>query len=117
MPPARDLEKFLHYFCGNAADAGALKSTEALRISFYKSVALFAREYADIVTHLTEAGYLDDEAAAIKGEVEFHAGIRASIEKHAGRRAGHQALRSTPKAVPGSNSASMQNITIRRRSL
>jgi len=84
VPPPRDVEQFLRYFCGDAADPGALDATEALRISFYKAVALYARAYADIATHLTEAGYTDAEAAAIKGEVEFYAGIRASIKKHAG---------------------------------
>lgn len=80
----RDVEQFLQYFCGDAADAGALDATEALRISFYKAVALYARAYAGIAQHLTEAGYSDATAAAIKNEVEFYAGIRASIKKHAG---------------------------------
>jgi type I restriction enzyme R subunit len=84
VPPPRDVEQFLHYFCGDASDPGALDATEALRISFYKAVALFARAYAEIPTHMTEAGYSDAEVAAIKGEVEFYAGIRASIKKHAG---------------------------------
>ncbi|MEY3271796.1 MAG: hypothetical protein RLZZ341_697 [Pseudomonadota bacterium] len=84
VPPPRDVEQFLRYFCGDAADPGALDATEALRISFYKAVTLLARAYADIATHLTEAGYSDAEAAAIQAEVEFYAGIRASIKKHAG---------------------------------
>ncbi|MFO1493340.1 MAG: type I restriction endonuclease subunit R [Lysobacterales bacterium] len=82
--PPRDIEQFLRYFCGDAARAEALIETEALRIAFYKAVALLTRAYADIATHLTEAGYSDTEAAAIQREVEFYAGIRASIKKHAG---------------------------------
>ena len=84
VTPPRDVEQFLRYFCGDAYDAGALDATEALRISFYKAVALYARAYAELATHLTEAGYTDTEVAAIKGEVEFYVDIRASIKKHAG---------------------------------
>lgn len=84
VPLPRDVEQFLSYFCGDASDAGALDATEALRIAFYKAVSLFARAYADLATHLTEAGYSDAEAAAIQHEVEFYAGIRASVKKHAG---------------------------------
>ena len=84
VPQPREVEQFLRYFCGDAAQAGALDETEALRISFYKAVALLARAYADIAQNLTEAGYSDAEAAAIQREVEFYADIRAAIKKHAG---------------------------------
>ncbi len=80
----REVEQFLRYFCGDATKPNALDETEALRISFYKAVALFTRAYADIAQHLTEAGYGDVEADTIKREVEFYAEIRASIKKHAG---------------------------------
>ena len=84
VPQPREVEQFLRYFCGDAAQAGALDETEALRISFYKAVALLARAYADIAQNLTEAGYSDADAAAIQREVEFYADIRAAIKKHAG---------------------------------
>ena len=80
----REVEQFLRYFCGDAALPGALDETEALRISFYKAAALFARAYADIAQNLTEAGYSDAEAAAIQRELEFYADIRAAIKTHAG---------------------------------
>jgi len=84
VPAPRDVEQFLRYFCGDASQADALDATEALRISFYKAVALFTRAYADIAQHMTEAGYSDADATAIQREMEFYAGIRASIKKHAG---------------------------------
>jgi len=84
VPQPREVEQFLRYFCGDAAQPGALDETEALRISFYKAVALFARAYADIAQNLTEAGYADADAAAIKRELEFYADTRAAIKKHAG---------------------------------
>src|SRR6266542_402365 len=52
----REVEQFLHYFCGDAANPNALNETEALRISFYKAVAVFVRAFASIAQDLAEAG-------------------------------------------------------------
>ena len=79
----RQVEEFIYYFCGRAANAHALNETEALRVSFYKAVALFARAYAELAQDLTEAGYSDAEAAALQKEVEFYAEARLAIKKHA----------------------------------
>jgi type I restriction enzyme R subunit len=84
VPLPREVEQFLHYFCGEASNPNALNETEALRISFYKAVALIARAYADLAQNLTEAGYSDAEAAALQKEVVFYAEIRAAIKKHSG---------------------------------
>jgi type I restriction enzyme R subunit len=84
LPAPREVEQFLRYFCGDAGQAGALDDTEALRISFYKAVALFARAFSEVAQHLPEAGYSDAEAIAIQREVEFYAEMRAAIKKHAG---------------------------------
>jgi type I restriction enzyme R subunit len=80
----REVEQFLHYFCGDAANASALNETEALRVSFYKAVATFVRSFADIAPNLSEAGYADAEADALQKEVEFYAEMRAAIKKHSG---------------------------------
>ena len=80
----REVEQYLHYFCGDAAKANALTETEALRVSFYKAVAIFARAYSDLAQDLTEAGYSDADAAALQKEVEFYAEIRSAIKKHSG---------------------------------
>lgn len=80
----REVEQFLHYFCGDAANANALNETEALRVSFYKAVATFVRAFADIAQNLSEAGYSETEAAALRKETEFYSEIRAAIKKHSG---------------------------------
>ena len=80
----REVEQFLHYFCGNAANPNALNETEALRVSFYKAVAVFVRAFAAIVQNLTEAGYSAAEAAAMQKDVEFYSEIRSAIKKHSG---------------------------------
>jgi len=84
VPLAREMEQFLHYFCGDAANPLALTNTEPLRITFYKSVATFVRAYAAIAQDLAEAGYSDAEAAALQKEVEFYGDIRSAIKKHSG---------------------------------
>jgi type I restriction enzyme R subunit len=84
VPLPREMEQFLRYFCGDAANPQALADTEPLRISFYKSVATFVRAYADIAQDLTEAGYSDAEAVSLQTEVDFYSEIRSAIKKHSG---------------------------------
>src|SRR5262249_35345834 len=80
----REVEQFLHYFCGDAGKANALNETEALRVSFYKAVAVFVRTFAAIAQDLAEAGYSDTDAAALRTDVEFYSEIRSAIKKHSG---------------------------------
>lgn len=84
VPPPRELEQFLHYFCGDAADPNALSDTEPLRIAFYKATAAYARAYSAVAGHLTEAGHAEAEAAAIEREVAFYVDVRGAIKKHSG---------------------------------
>ncbi|HEV8240389.1 MAG TPA: type I restriction endonuclease subunit R [Thermoanaerobaculia bacterium] len=84
VPPPREVEQFLHYFCGDAADAGALTETEPLRTTFYKAVAAFVRAFADLAQHLEEAGYTAGEAAALEDEVKLYSDLRQAIKKHSG---------------------------------
>ena len=84
VPLPREMEQFLHYFCGDAANPQSLSNTEPLRISFYKSVATFVRAFANIAQELTQAGYSEAEAAALQKEVEFYGDTRAAIKKHSG---------------------------------
>lgn len=80
----REVEQFLHYFCGSAANPHALNETEALRITFYKSVAAFLRAYAAIAQNLLDAGYTEAESAALQRDVEFYGDLRSAVKKHSG---------------------------------
>ena len=84
VPPPKEVEQYLRYFCGEAANPNALNETEALRISFYKAVASFVRAYAAVAQNLTEAGYDASAQAAILREVELYTDLRAAIKKHSG---------------------------------
>ena len=80
----REMEQYLHYFCGDANDPEALLNTEPLRISFYKSAAAFLRAYAAIAQNLEEAGYSAADIAALEKEIEFFSDTRTAIKKHSG---------------------------------
>lgn len=80
----REVEHYLHYFCGDANDANALHDTEALRISFYKSVATFVRAFAAISQDLDEAGYPESEISTLNREVDFFIEIRGAIKNYSG---------------------------------
>ena len=84
VPLPREVEQYLRYFCGDAADANALGETEPLRVSYYKAVAQFVRSYSEVAQNLAEAGYAEPEADALKQEVAIHVEIRAAIKKHSG---------------------------------
>jgi type I restriction enzyme, R subunit len=84
VPQPRELEQYLHYFCGDANDRNALNTTEPLRIAFYKAVVTLLRAYAAIAQNLAEAGYSDMEIAALEKEAQFYADTRAAIKKHSG---------------------------------
>lgn len=82
--PPREVEQYLHYFCGAAANPNSLTETEPLRVSFYKAVAAFTRAYAAIAGDLSDAGYSETEIAELQQEVEFYTDIRQAVKRHAG---------------------------------
>lgn len=84
VPPPREMEQYLNFFCGDAADPNALAATEPLRVSFYKAVATFVRAYAAVASDLSEAGYSDAEVAALEKEIQFYSDTRSAIKKHSG---------------------------------
>lgn len=84
VKPPREMEQFLHYFCGDASDPEALAKTEELRISFYKATAAFLRAYAGIAQNLTDAGFTANEIVELEKAVAFYGDIRNAIKKHSG---------------------------------
>ncbi len=84
VPLPREIEQFLHYFCGDANNPNALIETEQLRISFYKAAATFVRAYGDLAQNLSEAGYSDAEIPVLQTELVFYSDTRSAIKKHSG---------------------------------
>jgi type I restriction enzyme R subunit len=84
VPRPREMEQYLHYFCGDANDPNALASTEPLRIAFYKTVVVFMRAYAAVVQNLEEAGYSKEEITTLETNTQFYTDTRSAIKKHSG---------------------------------
>lgn len=84
VTPPREVEHYLRYFCGDAADPNALGDTEPLRVAFYKATATLARAYSNVAADLVEAGYSETQAQGIREEVALYADLRAAIKKHSG---------------------------------
>ncbi|SES04664.1 type I restriction enzyme, R subunit [Vreelandella subterranea] len=84
VPPPKDIEQHIHYFCGETYNPEALDNTETLRISFYKAVTSFVRAFANITQHLDEAGYSGNDIQRLNDEVAFYSEIRDAIKRHSG---------------------------------
>jgi type I restriction enzyme R subunit len=84
VAPPKQVEQYLQYFCGDSSDANALNTTEPLRINYYKATTTLLRAYSDLVQHLAEAGYSEEEISKIKDEVAFHGNTRDEIKNHSG---------------------------------
>lgn len=81
VPQPREVEQFIHYFCGNANEPDALTIKEPLRISFYKAVVAYIRAYATIAQSLSDAGYTGKEISSLEREIKFYTEIREAIKK------------------------------------
>jgi type I restriction enzyme, R subunit len=82
VPLPRQIEQYLHYFCGHADGSTTLTETEPRRIAFYKATAALLRTYANIAPELDQLGYSQHDRIALKKEVEFYIHTRANIKNH-----------------------------------
>jgi type I restriction enzyme R subunit len=85
VEPPRDDEAFYRYFSSSEhANAAQLKANEPQRLALYTLTAALVRAYANLASEMTEAGYSDAEAAAIKAEVTFYENLRGQVKLHSG---------------------------------
>jgi type I restriction enzyme R subunit len=85
VEPPKNTLQYQHYFCTTEpGDAEQLKANEPKRVELYKAVASLARSYANLANEMTDAGYTDAEASAIKAEVAHYAGVRDEVKLGAG---------------------------------
>ncbi len=82
--PPKEVEQYLLYFCGDASSPEQLAEREQLRIDFYRNVTAFVRSYAELATDLVEAGYSDEQIAALQADVILYGDIRDAVKKCAG---------------------------------
>ena len=85
VAPPRDTPAYLHVFCAaDTADRDALKANEPRRVALYKHVAALVRAYANLAGEMTEAGFSEAEAAAIKAEVSHFEQVRQEVKMASG---------------------------------
>lgn len=84
VPPPRELEDALIFFCGDAADPEALAGTAPLRDELYKLTARFLRIYGEMAQDLLCAGYSPAEADAIAADIRLFGELRDAVRKFAG---------------------------------
>ena len=84
VPPPRELEDALIFFCGDAADPEALAGTAPLRDELYKLTARFLRIYGEMAQDLLCAGYSPAEAEAIAADIRLFGELRDAVRKFAG---------------------------------
>jgi type I restriction enzyme R subunit len=85
VEPPRDTAAYLRFFCAaDSGNAGQLKDNEPKRVALYKLAAAFLRAYANLANEMREAGYSDDEAQEIKGEVDHYEKVRGEVKLASG---------------------------------
>ena len=83
--PPRGTAAYLSYFC--AAESGnseQLKDNEAKRVTLYNLVAGYLRAYANLANEMSQAGYSDADAKAIRAEVDHYEKVREEVKLASG---------------------------------
>src|SRR5204863_3868639 len=65
-------------------DAEQLKANEPKRVELYKAVAALVRAYGTLANEMSQAGYTEDEAEAIRTDIEHYANVRDEVKLGAG---------------------------------
>ncbi len=85
VEPPRDTADYLHYFCAvESGNATQIKDNEPKRVALYKLVASYLRAYANLANEITEAGYSEEEAQAIRAEVDHYEKVRKEVKLASG---------------------------------
>jgi len=84
VPPPRDQEAYLQFFCGTSDDPASLKDNESKRVALYKLTASLIRAYANLANEMQEAGYSEAETNEIKAEVSYFESLRQEVKLRSG---------------------------------
>ena len=84
VKPPKDTPVFTAYFCGNTEKPEELSATEPRREALYKSTSKLLRAYASIANEMTQAGYTESQANAIRVDVGLFDKIRQEIKLASG---------------------------------
>lgn len=85
VAPPKGTQQFQHYFCAiEHGNAEQIKANEPKRVELYKGIAAATRAYANLVNDMSDAGYSEVEAAAIKNEIAHYVNMRSEVKLGAG---------------------------------
>lgn len=85
VAPPKNTLQYQQYFCAmEQGNAEQLKANEPRRVELYKAVAGVTRAFANLANEMTEAGYSEAEATAIKKEIAHYVDVRAEVKLGAG---------------------------------
>ena len=85
VAPPKGTLQYQQYFCAkDQGNAEQLKANEPKRVELYKAVSAVSRAYSNLANEMTEAGYSEAEAAAIKKEIAHYIDVRAEVKLGAG---------------------------------
>lgn len=85
VAPPKNTLQYQQYFCAmEQGNAEQLKANELKRVELYKSVAAVTRAFSNLANEMTEAGYSEVEAEAIKKEIAHYIDVRAEVKLGAG---------------------------------
>ncbi len=85
VAPPRNTLQYQQYFCAmEQGNAEQLKANEPKRVELYKAVAAVTRAFANLANEMTEAGYSEADAEAIKKEIAHYVDVRAEVKLGAG---------------------------------
>jgi len=84
VEPPKQVEQYIKYFCGNTQLPEALKATEELRLTFYKTVVALIRAYNNAASEMESMGYSFAQAEKIKEKVSEFVELRNSIKMASG---------------------------------
>lgn len=85
VAPPKNTLQYQQYFCAmEQGNAEQLKANEPKRVELYKAVAAVTRAFANLANEMTDAGYSEAEADAIKKEIAHYVDVRAEVKLGAG---------------------------------
>lgn len=85
VAPPKNTLQYQQYFCAaEQGNADQLKTNESKRVELYKAVAALVRNYGNLANEMSDAGYSEAEAEAIKSEVVHYAAVRDEVKLGAG---------------------------------
>lgn len=85
VAPPKNTLQYQHYFCATEqGNAEQLKANEPKRVELYKAVSAVTRAFANLANEMSEAGYSEAEAEAIRQEIAHYVDVRAEVKLGAG---------------------------------